>query len=105
MAAEQSTTPVELNAHAAQLFYRGAASEAEQVWRHTLRLAPNYVEAHANLASAPVVYFGLLVRPVGHQAQSLVIALRSPATNKRSSDLKRYHRVSRSFLEFRLFRS
>ena len=31
----------------------------------------------------------LLVRPVAHQAQSLVIALRSPAT-KRSSDLDRY---------------
>ena len=32
---------------------------------------------------------GLLVRPVGHQAQSLAIALRSPTT-KRSSDLNRY---------------
>ena len=32
---------------------------------------------------------GLLVRPVGHQAQSLVIALRPPAT-KRSPDLNRY---------------
>ena len=31
----------------------------------------------------------LPVRPVGDQAQSLVIALRSPAT-KRSSDLNRY---------------
>ena len=31
----------------------------------------------------------LPVRPVGHQAQSLAIALRSPAT-KRSSDLNRY---------------
>ena len=45
-------TPVELNAHAAQLFYRGAASEAEQAWRRALQLAPNYVEAYANLASA-----------------------------------------------------
>ena len=45
-------TPIELNAHAAQLFYSGAASEAERAWRRALQLAPNYVEAHANLASA-----------------------------------------------------
>ena len=34
---------------------------------------------------AEYLIVGLLVRPVGHQAQSLVIALRSPAT-ERSSD-------------------
>ena len=45
-------TPVELNAHAAQLFYRGAASEAEHSWRRAVQLAPRYVEAYANLASA-----------------------------------------------------
>ena len=50
--AHGAMTPVELNAHAAQLFYRGAASEAEQAWRRALQLAPNYVEAYANLASA-----------------------------------------------------
>ena len=38
---------------------------------------------------AEYLIVGLLVRPVGHQAQSLAIALRSPAT-KRSSDLNRY---------------
>ena len=50
--AEQAMMPIELNAHAAQLFYSGAASEAERAWRRALQLAPNYVEAHANLASA-----------------------------------------------------
>ena len=49
---------------------------------------------------AEYLIVGLHVRPVGHQAQSLVIALRSPAT-KRSSDLNRY---SPDIL-FRLFRS
>merc|ERR1712008_421510 len=38
---------------------------------------------------AEYLIVGLPVRPVGHQAQSLAIALRSPAT-KRSSDLNRY---------------
>ena len=38
---------------------------------------------------AEYLIVGLLVRPVGHEAQSLVIALRSPAT-KRPSDLNRY---------------
>ena len=38
---------------------------------------------------AEYLIVGLPVRPAGHQAQSLVIALRSPAT-KRSSDLNRY---------------
>ena len=48
--------------------------------------------ARAEARDAEYLLVRLLVRPVGHQAQSFAIALWSPAT-ERSSDLIRYSRL------------
>ena len=44
----------ELNSQAAQLFHRGSSTEAEQLWRRALHVAPAWPDLYANLASALV---------------------------------------------------
>jgi len=47
-----TSDPHSLNVAASQLWTRGAAAEAEAAWAAAIRVAPRFVDAHANLASA-----------------------------------------------------